>query len=258
MLAWRRLGSGRPLMLLNGYAATKDDWDPAFVDALAAGHDVTCLDNRGMGASERGEGELTVGRLAQDVVQAMDALELEGAAVAGWSLGGFVAQELAAREPDRVEALVLLATDPGGKAAARCPPEVEARLRDHSGTPREQATRLIGLLFPEPVAAEIDARFGEVVAEARAQLSPAVLEAQEALIDRWHTDSPDERLAAIRCPALVAAGTEDAVIPSANCQALAEHLPDARIELFPGCGHAFVAQEPERLARLIGAFLAEV
>ena len=258
MLAWRRLGSGRPLILINGYGATKDDWDPAFIEALAARHDVICLDNRGMGASERGEGELTVGRLAQDVVQVMDALGLERTAVAGWSLGGFVAQELAAREPDRVEALVLLATDSGGKAAVRCPPEVEARLRDRSGTPREQATRLIGLLFPEPVAAEIDARFGDLVAEARAQLSPTVLEAQEKLIDRWHADSPDERLAAIRCPALVAAGTDDAVIPSANCQALAECLPDARVALFPGCGHAFMAQEPERLVRLIGAFLAGV
>jgi hypothetical protein len=73
---------------------------------------------------------------------------------------------------------VLLATDPGGPEAV-ADPAVWARLCDHSGTPREQATRLISLLFPPPLAAQIDREFGEVVAEARAGLSTRMLMAQE-------------------------------------------------------------------------------
>jgi pimeloyl-ACP methyl ester carboxylesterase len=255
LLAWRRLGAGRPAVLLNGYGATKEDWDPAFVAQLAAEASVLCPDNRGLGASVRGGGELTVARLAQDVLTVMDDVGIEHAAVIGWSLGGFIAQELAARAPERVEALVLLATDPGGPEAVRSAPEVDRRLRDHTGTPREQATRLIGLLFPPPVAVEIDARFGEVVAAARERLAPAVLEEQERLMDAWHRQPATERLVEIRAPTLVAAGTADVVIPPQNVGVLAAHLPDAWTARFPGGGHAFMAQEPKRLAGLIRTFL---
>jgi pimeloyl-ACP methyl ester carboxylesterase len=255
-LAVQYLGAGPPLILLNGYGATKDDWDPRFRDGLAAGSRVICPDNRGVGASPEAPPSLSVAAMADDVLALMDARGIVTAALAGWSMGGFIAQEIAALHPERVERLVLLATDPGGPGSVRASPEAEARLRDHSGTPRERAMRLLRLLFPPAVAARMDAQFGELVAAARAALSIDALRAQEAAVDRWHDDEAAGRLAAITAPALIAHGTEDVLIPFANGELLAAGIPDSRLVAFEDCGHAFMAQEPARAAELIGDFLA--
>ena len=163
-LSWRSIGRGPPLVLVNGYAATASDWDPAFLSALASSFEVVCPDNRGVGGAALGAGLVTVESMARDVEALLDALEIERAQVAGWSMGGFIAQRLASVAPERVEALVLLSTDPGGAEAVLADPEVWARLTDRSGSPREQAARMIASLFPPETAAEIDRRFGGLVA----------------------------------------------------------------------------------------------
>jgi pimeloyl-ACP methyl ester carboxylesterase len=254
-IAWRRLGDGPPLLLINGYAATKDDWDPAFLAALGEHSTVLCPDNRGIGDSTPATGELSVASMAADAAGLLDGVGWERADVAGWSMGGFVAQQLAADAPDRIGGLALLATDAGGADAVHCPGEVFRRLIDHSGTPHEQAERLLGLLFPEALASSIYERFGDLVADARANLDPAALTAQEGAMSAWASGDNRARLAAIEAPVLAAAGSADQVIPAANAEILAGLHPDAWLARFPGCGHALMAQEPQRLARLIGAFL---
>lgn len=255
-LAWRTLGQGPPLLLVNGYAATATDWDPQFLATLADSFELICPDNRGVGDSELGElrGMLTIDALAADLEVVLGMLEVERLPVAGWSMGGFVAQALATRAPQRVEALALLSTDPGGSAATLAAPETWERLTDHSGSPREQAARMISLLFPAPVAAEIDRDFGETVAAARGALSPAALRAQEVAMDIWHAANRPPT-PADPPPVLAAYGSEDVVIPPRNSEALAERWPGCRIERFEGGGHAFMAQEPERAADLISSFL---
>lgn len=255
-IAWRRAGAGAPVVFLNGYAATLDDWDPTFVAELGQDHELIFVDHRGMGGSALGDEELTVELMARDVLAILDELGLDRAAVAGWSMGGFVAQETAAIAPDRVEALILLSTDAGGPGAVRSDPEVWARLTEHSGTPAERATRLIELLFPPPVAAEIEKQFGQVVADARDQLSPDALSAQEAAMDRWHAEG-ENRLAGLQMPVLAAAGTDDVVIPPRNSELMAEAVRGSWLALFDGGGHGFMAQQPHRLAALVRAFLAK-
>ena len=131
--------------------------------------------------------------MAEDLEGLLDQLHVEQAPVVGWSIRSFVAQRLAARSPRRVRALVLLASAPGGPAGVPAEPHVLAELTDHSGTPREQATRLISLLFPPAVAVEVDRRFGAVVAAAQAQLSPATLAAQERVLAAWSSDPQPRR-----------------------------------------------------------------
>lgn len=251
--SWRTLGSGQPLLLVNGYAATAADWDPTFLAGLVEGFEVICPDNRGLGGSELGAAaELTIDSMAADLEALLDELAIEALPVVGWSMGGFVAQRLATRAPGRVTALGLLATDPGGEEAVRAEPAVWDRLTDHEGTPREQATRLIELLFPATLAPEIDREFGELVAAARAQLSPAALRAQEAAMDAWH--SADQVLPESPPPTLVLHGERDVVIPAPNAGALATRW-GGECELFPATGHAFMAQEPQRVATLLREFL---
>ncbi|NLT06786.1 MAG: alpha/beta hydrolase [Solirubrobacterales bacterium] len=255
-LAWRGLGAGPPLLLINGYAATAADWDPTFLAALAERFEVVCPDNRGVGGSDLGDPDaLTVAGMAADAVALLDALGHERATVAGWSMGGFVAQRLALDAPERVGALALLSTDPGHGRAVLADAEVWRRLTDDSGSPREQATRLIGLLFPPELAARIDALFGDVVAAARAALPAATLRAQEAAMTAWQ-GATAEPLPQPPPRVLAACGDADVVIPPANLERLAERWPGTRTELFAGGGHAFMAQEPARLAALIAGFAA--
>ena len=255
-LAWRAVGSGPDLLLVNGYAATGEDWDPTFLWELGDVYRVICPDNRGFGGSELGVGEMSVAAMAADLEALLDALEIERLPVVGWSMGGFVAQSLAARAPRRVAALALIATDPGGPAAVRAEPEVWSRLLDHLGTPREQASRLISLLFPAQQAAEFDRRFGEVVAAAQAKLSPAALRAQEGAMAAWHEAAQLRPSAAERPPTMVAHGREDVVIPAANAELLAAHWGAREVETIDGCTHAIMAQQPERLAASILDFFA--
>lgn len=257
-LAWRQEGGGEPLLLLNGYGATKDDWDPGFVARLAARMRVVRPDNRGIGESRAAwDGEaLSMRAMAADCLELLDELRIERAVVAGWSMGGFVAQELAARAPERVRALVLLSTDHGGPDAIERESDAEARLTDHSGTADERARRLLGLLFPPPVAERIYSEFGEVVAAAQAELDSNLLIAQEEAMRRWHTEPADARLGAIRAPVAVATGTLDKVIPPANAELLCARFGDSWLARFAGGGHAFMAQYPERLAGWMLAFLA--
>ncbi len=250
-LAHRTIGEGPPIVLLNGYAATSADWDPSFLEALGAGGTVICPDFPGMGDSPLA-GDVSVESMAADVAALMEELGTGRSPVAGWSMGGFVAQELARSEPGRVEALALVSTDPGGPDAVRCAPETWERLCDRTGTPREQASRLISLLFPPDFAEVVDRDFGDVVAEAKASLDPAALDAQEAAMGAWHEGHGGEARPRPGVPTLAAAGAVDQVIPPENAALLAGD--EGRREIFDGGGHAFMAQQPDRLAGLLLSF----
>jgi 3-oxoadipate enol-lactonase len=255
-LAYRRTGSGSPLLVLNGFAATKDDWDPSFLEELARKRELVLIDNRGMGESPDDGEAFTIEDLAEDTEETIEALELGRVAVLGWSMGGFIALTLALTRPDVIERLVLLSTTAGGELATLADPDVRERLRDLSGAPREQASRLISLLFPPERAREIDAEFGDAVADARAALSADVVERQWAAMEEWEAHGPAKEVGRISCRVLVATGEEDVVIPPANAAALARAIPGSRRERFGGCGHGFMADHPSALARQICDFLS--
>jgi 3-oxoadipate enol-lactonase len=252
-VGWRAVGRGPELLLINGYAATSRDWDPTFLARLARSHRVICPDNRGLGGSELGDAELAVDGMAADLEALLDALEIDRVPVVGWSMGGFIAQRLALRSPGRVATLTLIATDPGGPGAIRSTPEVWVRLIDRSGTPREQASRLISLLFPADLAKQIDRRFGDAVAAARAELPARAMSAQEAAMAAWHGEDQPPPAAGAVPPTLIVHGDDDVVIPAGNAGRLAQRWPGARVELFEGCAHAVMAQEPRRVAAAIDA-----
>jgi len=255
-LASRRTGSGPPLVVLNGFAATKDDWDPTFLSELARQHELVLFDNRGVGESPDDGEPFTIEDLAADVAGAIQSLDLDRPAVLGWSLGGFVAIALALAHPEAVDRLVLLSTTGGGALTTRADEEIRERLRDVSGTPREQATRLISLLFPPERAREIDAEFGEAVAAARAALPADVLGRQWGSLEAWERGDQGRDVGKIACPTLIVTGEADVVIPPANALALALAIPGSWLARFPDCGHGFMADHPQALARLIATFLS--
>ena len=255
VLGVRSTGVGPPVLLVNGYSGTSSDWDPTFLAVLGTSRTVVSPDHQGMDASTPGDlSTVTIESMADDLVSVLDCFGFDQVPVVGWSMGGMVAQSLAFRHPDRVSALALLGTDGGGPDAVTADPGVWARLIDHSGSPRQQATRMLSVLFPAGVAVEIDRQFGELVAEARAALAPLVLTAQERAIDGWHATVSGLPPTPVP-PVLVATGAQDIVIPPANTDLLAAQWDATVVESYTGCGHAVMAQEPERLGGLINQFL---
>lgn len=143
----RTIGKGPPLVVLNGFGATGADWDPSFIDRLASSNELILLNNRGIGGS-RDEGQpFDIAKLADDTARVIQTLGIERANVMGWSMGGFIAQALASSYADRIDKLVLLSTDPGGIEADLASPVVWSKLIDTSGTPDEQARRLLFLKY---------------------------------------------------------------------------------------------------------------
>ena len=151
-IAYRRIGNGRPLLVLNGFGATSSDWDPLFIHVLASYSELILLDNRGIGGSVDDGRPFDIARLAHDAAHLIETLGFTRISVLGWSMGGFIAQTLALPHPNRVNKLILLSTDPGGSEVDIASSDVWSQLVDTSGTPHDQAKRLLSLLFPDDVA----------------------------------------------------------------------------------------------------------
>jgi pimeloyl-ACP methyl ester carboxylesterase len=216
-IAYRRIGHGRPLVVLNGFAATSEDWDPSFIDRLASSNQLILLDNRGIGRSTDNGQPFDIAQLADDAARVIEILGIERTSLLGWSMGGFIAQTLALQHPGRINKLILLSTDPGGADADRASAAVWSQLVDMSGTPQEQARRLLSLVFPSDVAESIYCEFGDIVAAARAQLSPDLVNRQAAAMDAWHSTGVGNRLREMNLPVLIATGTADIRDPAVQC-----------------------------------------
>jgi pimeloyl-ACP methyl ester carboxylesterase len=126
-IAYREVGHGRPLLLIQGSGAAMDVWDPLMIATLAEHHRVIEFDNRGVGFSTDDQSQpMTIDLLADDAAGLIRALHLGRPDVLGWSLGGFIAEDLAARHLELVRRLVLVSSDPGGTHAVRAAPDVLA------------------------------------------------------------------------------------------------------------------------------------
>ena len=253
-VAYRVAGAGEPLVLIMGFGGTQDAWDPALLDALAANYRVITFDNRGMGGTTATPGPFSIPQFADDTAGLLDALGIERAHVLGFSMGGFIAQELALRHPERVESLVLLATSCGGAEAAPVSRDVQRAIADTSGTPADRATRILRLSLPESWLAEHEAYARAVLFRQRAPAEPANLRRQNDAVREWAGTC--SRLAELDHRTLVLAGDADALMPPANAQILAARISGAALTYFAGGGHFLMMQFPDDLASTIHQFLA--
>jgi 3-oxoadipate enol-lactonase len=240
-------GEGPPALLVQGLGYARWGWDP-IAGPLARSFRVVTFDNRGIGDSDKPPGPYTVRLLAEDAVGVLDELGIERAHIVGASLGGMVAQELAAGWPKRVDRLVLCCTTPGDGAYPM--PEQSLRLFAEAATlPPEVALHRF-------VANALGVG-GELVEKVyRRRLAnppdPVGWEAQAAAgLGFQGVD-----LALVEAPTLVLHGTADNVVDVRNGELLAERIQGARLELLPGAGHLFFWERPERVVDLIRGFLA--
>lgn len=250
-------GRGEPLVLIAGIGYDLWMWH-RMLPGLAERFQVVVFDNRGAGRSDKPTGPYSAGLLAADTVGLMDAIGLAKAHVMGHSMGGFVAQALAIHHPERVDRLILAATNFGGPRHVPITPEAMAVLTDVSGDPVERLRRGILVSCAPGFAGRNPALVEEWVAYRIAHpIDPAGYQSQLAvgLSLLPEAASFEGKLAAVRSPTLVLFGAHDRVVPPGNADLLAARLPDARVAILPDAGHFFPFETPEEANRKVTGFL---
>ena len=247
-IAWEERGSGEPLLLIQGLGYARWSWDPV-VPGLAKRYRVLFFDNRGIGESDKPDGPYTARLMADDALQVLDEAGADRAHVLGASLGGMVAQELAAGSPARVAKLVLCCTTPGGPETVPMP-EVTVRLFAEAPTlaPDVALRRFVeNALGTDPPAALVDDLYARRLANPP---DPAGWQAQAAAgLGFQGVDRPIDQ------ETLILTGTADNVVDHRNADVLAERIAGARVERFDGAGHLFFWEQPDAFVRIVSEFL---
>ncbi|MBN2028413.1 MAG: alpha/beta fold hydrolase [Actinobacteria bacterium] len=254
---YREYGAGEPLLLIMGLSANADWWGESFIKRFAERYHVVAYDNRGAGRSGKPEGPYPIPLMASDAVGLMDHLGWDSAHVVGASMGGMIAQEIALEYPDRVRRLVLLCTTCGGSEQIHATKEVyELLYTPREGISAEDMARLsLPLLFPQRYIEENPQLMEEVLKNYLiAPIEPKCFVWQITGVSMWSCHS---RLADLRHPTLIVAGSEDVLIPPENSRILAKAIPNSRLVEIEGAGHGFQAMYPDRLADEVLAFLQE-
>ena len=259
--AFRRFGRSRatPLVMLQHFRGNLDSWDPALSDALASEREVILVDYPGVSSSSGAFGP-TIADTARRMIAFLTALELSEVDLLGFSIGGFVAQEIALIRPALARRLVLAATGPkGGPGMHGWVEDIADAARLEQGT----AESLLHIFFAPTETSrakgrEFLARFTARSEDRDPLSSLAARDAQYDAIVEWGI--PDhgalQRLTAIRCPTLIIQGDADRMIPTKLSHLMAGLIPDAEIRIYPDSAHAFLFEVPEQVAADINAFLS--
>lgn len=250
-------GGGRDtLLLVMGLGGHATEWGGAFIADLASDHRVVRMDNRGIAQSQTKASTWTMRDMADDVVAVIDALGVASVHLAGTSMGGMIAQLVAAHHPERVSRLVLMATTFGGTQSI--PPEpkaISALAPPPSLSIGEQRRRGLRALTSDAFAEDNSDLIEMLVAQRERNPTPGPT--FKAQWDSIMLSDRSEVVSEIRCPSLVIHGDLDPLVPVRNGRMLAERIPDARFVLLEGCGHLPHLERPEESAKAIRDFLAE-
>jgi len=256
--SYRKLGpaDGQPLVCLQHFTGTMEAWDPAVINELAKTRPVIVFNNKGVGKSD-GTTPDSVTQMAADAKSFISALGLKSVDLLGYSLGGMVAQVLAAEHPDLVRKVLLVGTAPQG-GEEHLMQVVQDAMSKGAPDPRlplfftnSEASQSAGLAFLKRASARTadrDPDSGEAIMGAQAK----------ALITWCASKDPENKvLKSIKQPVLIVGGSNDTMLPEANAHFMFDHLQDAQLILYPDSGHGALFQYPQRFVNHAQLFLGE-
>jgi pimeloyl-ACP methyl ester carboxylesterase len=255
--AYRHLGpsSGTPLVLLQHFSGNIDAWDPAVVNALAADRPVIAFDNAGVGRST-GQTPDNVAAMARDAVTFINLLGLSEVDLLGFSLGGCVAQQMAAENSRLIRKMILVGTAPKGGEEHLLAVLQEAFSKTDAPDLRlplfftpSSASQAAGLAFLKRAKVRTedrDTENGSAVTDPQAK----------ALITWCATPDPEHAmLRAIKQPTLVVCGSSDTMLPAENAYAMFKAMSNAHLMLYPDSGHGALFQHHEAFVSHVRSFL---
>ncbi|MGQ0590212.1 MAG: alpha/beta fold hydrolase [Sphingosinicella sp.] len=256
---YRDLGprTGIPVILLNHLGATLDNYDPRVVDGLAAKHRVIAFDNRGVGASG-GRTPTNVAAMARDAVSFIRAMGFDTVDLLGFSLGGFVAQQIALTEPSLVRRMILTGTGPaGGEGIDKVTGLTLRAIVKGALTLRNPKYYLFFTRTANGrrAAKAFLARLKERTRDRDRPMAIRSFRAQLTAIHAWGSQAP-QNLGAITQPTFVANGDDDLMVPTVNSADLARRIPGAKLSIYEDAGHGGIFQHHQTFVAEALAFLA--
>jgi pimeloyl-ACP methyl ester carboxylesterase len=256
--SYRTLGpkSGTPLIFLQHFTGTMDSWDPAVVNALAKTRPVVVFNNRGVGATN-GVVADNVSQMSSDAYAFIQALGYKKVDLLGFSMGGFIAQELAAQHPDLVNKVILAGTTHQGGGNNLMQVLGEAFSRQNAPDPRDY------LFFSQSEAGKKAA--GEFLSRVYARTKDRDPESGKDIADAHgkalivFTSTPDpeyKTLKAINQAVLVVTGSNDTMLPTEGSMTLYKQLKNAQLVLYPDSNHGSIFQYHDAFVNTANFFLS--
>ncbi|MGQ0618387.1 MAG: alpha/beta fold hydrolase [Panacagrimonas sp.] len=257
---YRELGpaSGVPVIFLHHLMAVLDDWDPRVIDGIAAQRRVIAVDNRGVGASG-GSVPYTVEEMGRDVIAFIRAMGLKKVDLLGFSLGGGVAQMVALQAPDLVRRMILAGTAPKGGGGVDEVTRVAVMAYIKAALTLSDARNF--LFFPRTpegkrAAKDYFARLKERTQDRDKGISLQARRSQLKAIMTAGRGTPDD-LSVITQPVFVVNGDNDLMVASSLSADIARRLPNAKLTIYPDCGHGGVFQHHRTFVPAVLDFLAD-
>jgi pimeloyl-ACP methyl ester carboxylesterase len=260
--AYRRFGKtgGVPLVFNQHYTGIMDHWDPAVTDGLANEREVILFNNAGVSSSS-GEVPATFRDMGANAIAFIEALGQMKVDALGFSIGGFVAQEITLQAPDLVRRLVLLGTGPrSGEGMDGGTPEGNRIFGSTYDPPDNPWLSVFFTPSPASQAAGRDflKRFRLRSKDRDPEADDKVAPAQRAAIAKWTAprEHPYDYLKTIKQPTLVVSGSTDVIIYTVNSFILQQNLPNAKLIIYPDSAHGSHHQYPELFVRDVSMFLS--
>jgi pimeloyl-ACP methyl ester carboxylesterase len=262
-IAYKQLGnvSDYPVVLITGCCTTMDMWSPTLLKELSSDRSVVIFDNRGAGESTAGTKEFSINQFANDTIGLLDALKIEKADILGSSMGSFIAQEIALKNANRVNNLILYASSCGGNEAVLPSPRVleavETMTNTSSPPTQEDIDRITSTLFP-PEWFKANPNYQNYIPLPQESVSPEIIQRQNEAIVSWITIGTCNALSNITQPTLVIVGTDDIWTPAANSLMIAERIPGSWLVQIKDTGHGLMYQYPDKFSKVVSTFLQTV
>lgn len=253
-IAYKTFGEGDPLVMCIGYASNMDSWSTEVIEMLEEKYMVIVFDYRGMGYSTNSDQSFTISRLAEDVNELLIALKIDKANVLGWSMGGYVAQMFAAGHPEKVDKLVLYATNCGDTATINPSQEII----DILSNPSSSSMELLGTLFPDDWLA-VHPEPWTFLPEVKEPFNGETIGLQYGAVQGWLSEGGGSLglLDKLTMPVLLICGDQDKVVPSINSSILADLISSATLIKINDTGHGLMYQLPETFTNYVLSFLGK-
>ncbi|MDF0681013.1 MAG: alpha/beta hydrolase [Candidatus Nitrosocosmicus sp.] len=242
-----------PLLFIPGLRITMDMWPPIMLNELTQSiSSVIIYNNRGTGNSSTGSKDYSIKQLAKDAADLLKSLGIEKAHVIGWSMGAYIATELALLYPDKVSSLILYGSGPGGDKAIPSSAELMQTLGGVSGTPEEQARQILSFFFPSTWLLD-NPDFIDKFPLLKSTVSIETTQKQAQAIVGW--DGIYNTPSLITQPTLVLIGTEDIITTPKAAFSLIEKIPLISLIQIKDAGHGLMYQYPEKFTKMLQTFL---
>ncbi len=250
-------GEGYPLVMIMGMSGNVDWWNEALLAPLEDNFQLVIFDSRGAGRTDKPREGYSIKRMADDTAELLRSLGISRAHVLGVSMGGKIAQQLALDHPETVERLVLCCTNCGGSEQVTPAPEIYEQLgaRRKGITVKDVARSSLNLLFSESYVRENPVMMEDFIR--RFQIAPTPGHVFIGHMTAMVEFDDFGRLPEIAAPTLVLTGDADVLVPPENAGILAESIPGAKLIIYPGAGHFFFYEFPERVASDLISFLRD-